>query len=369
MFFVIRQIPNIVYLDMGGICLMKKNWIKIAAIYIGTVIGAGFASGREIVEFFGVYGSRGLWGMYISGVLFSLLGSMILVKMYDYKIKSLDQLLEMFFPKYIKIIIDILIIISLYTGFSIMVSGSGALFKENLNLPYNIGIFIMIAFSFLVFLFNLEGFSMVNTILVPLLIIGIIFISLYLSKDGGYEISVLDGEILTSKGNFITSSFLYFGSNSLIILVVFSSILPLISSKNTAIVGGMAGGAILFLLAISIMRPILIYYEQVSHLDIPMLYISSLVSKSYKIIYSIILWIAMFTTAIANGFGFINKFSLKSKFLILLFCLSSMPLASLGFSNLVGVIYPIFGALGFIIIAILLIFSPIKRNSIVTIKK
>lgn len=38
---------------------MNKNWVKIASIYIGTVIGAGFASGREIIEFFGIYGLKG----------------------------------------------------------------------------------------------------------------------------------------------------------------------------------------------------------------------------------------------------------------------------------------------------------------------
>lgn len=348
---------------------MEKNWIKIAAIYIGTVIGAGFASGREIVEFFGVYGVKGLWGIYIVGVLFSILGSMLLLKVHDYKIKSLDELLERLFPKKIKVLIDILIIISLYTGFSIMVSGSGALFKENLNLSYNIGIIIMIIFSFIVFLFSLEGFSTVNTILVPLLIIGIIFTSLYLSRDGGYDISVLEGETLTAKGNFITSSILYFGSNSLIIIVVFSSILPLIDSKKTAIMGGMAGGVLLFLLAISLIKPILLYYEEVSNMDIPMLYISSLVGEFYRKMYSIILWIAMFTTALANGFGFINKFKIRSKFMIFLFCISSIPIARIGFSNLVSTIYPIFGVLGFIMILLILFTKPNKNSSIIKNKK
>ena len=339
---------------------MDKNWIKIVAIYIGTVIGAGFASGREIVEFFGVYGTKGLWGIYIAGILFSIFGSMLLLKIHDYKIKSLNELLERLFPKRFKVLIDILITISLYTGFSIMVSGSGALFKENLNLSYNMGIIVMIIFSFLVFLFSLEGFSTVNTILVPLLVIGIIFTSLYLSRDGGYDMNVLHGKNLTSKGNFVTSSILYFGSNSLIIIVVFSSILPLISSKNTALMGGMIGGILLFLLAISLIKPILIYYEQVINLDIPMLYISSLVSEAYRKMYSIILWIAMFTTALANGFGFINKFKIKNKFLILLFCISSIPIAKLGFSNLVSIIYPIFGILGCTMMLLVLFLKPTK---------
>ncbi len=59
---------------------MNKHWIKIASIYVGTVIGAGFASGREIIDFFGVYGIKGIWGIVIAGLLFSLVGSLLLIE-------------------------------------------------------------------------------------------------------------------------------------------------------------------------------------------------------------------------------------------------------------------------------------------------
>ena len=59
---------------------MNKELDEDCFIYIGTVIGAGFASGREIIEFFGVYGVKGIFGMIISGVLFSLAGSLLLIK-------------------------------------------------------------------------------------------------------------------------------------------------------------------------------------------------------------------------------------------------------------------------------------------------
>lgn len=78
---------------------MRKDWIKIASIYVGTVIGAGFASGREIIEFFGVYGIKGIWGMAISGILFSLIGSLLLVKVYNNKIKGFDELVSTLFGK------------------------------------------------------------------------------------------------------------------------------------------------------------------------------------------------------------------------------------------------------------------------------
>lgn len=337
---------------------MNKNWINIMFIYVGAVIGAGFASGREIVEFFGIYGIRGIWGIYISGILFSIIGSLILIKIYNKKIGSFNEMIYIVFRKRIRPFIDIIINLSLYTGFSIMIAGSGSIFKEQFNLPFNLGIMFMLVCSFIVFLFNLEGLSIINSILVPLLILGIITISLYIVAGELHGLPNIEGIHFTKKGNFITSAVLYFGSNCLIILAVFSSLLPMIDNRTTAIIGGVMGGIILYILGVSILSSILIHYDEVVSLDLPMLIICGHIGKRYRMIYSVILWIAMFTTALANGFGFINKNSYnKNKILVsTLLCISAIPLAKLGFSNLVGIIYPIFGVVGVLMTAYILLF-------------
>ncbi|MBU5428361.1 hypothetical protein KQI41_18370 [Tissierella pigra] len=336
---------------------MKKEWFNIASIYIGTVIGAGFASGREIIEFFGIYGVNGIWGMIIVGIILSLVGSLLLIKIYNNKINGFDELICNIFGERFGSLLDNIITFSLYTGFSVMVAGSGALFNQELNLSFNLGVIFMVILSFIVFLFSLEGLSFINTILVPLLIIGIIFTSLYLNIREGYNFSNVNGVNLTLKGNFITSALLYVGSNSLIIVVVFSSLLPIINSKKTAILGGSIGGVILFILGMSILTSMLIYYNEVFLLDIPMLKICDYINVGYRKFYAVILWIAMFTTALANGFGFINKLS-NSKYKILiigLYCLLSIPVAKLGFAKLVGILYPIFGLIGFFVLVFILL--------------
>ncbi len=35
---------------------LKLNFFHVALMYVGTIMGAGFASGREIWQFFGVFG-------------------------------------------------------------------------------------------------------------------------------------------------------------------------------------------------------------------------------------------------------------------------------------------------------------------------
>lgn len=331
---------------------MNRNWIKIASIYIGTVIGAGFASGREILDFFAIYGAKGIWGIYIAGLLFATVGSLLLYKIHKGQVKNFDQLNQDVFGKKLAPLVDALTILSLYTGFSVMVAGSGAVFKEQLGLPFYMGVVVMLVCCFIVFLFNLEGLSLINTILVPLLIIGILFTSHYFSSKTGYKFPYLDGISFTLKGNFISSAILYFGSNSLLIIVVFSSLGDLIDSRRTAILGGLTGGFILYILGMAILYSILLHFIEIQYVDVPMLKISNYISKDYGKIYSLILWIAMFTTALANGFGFVNRLgrSRNRIIVIVIFSISTIPLARLGFAKLIGIIYPVFGLIGSIMI-------------------
>ncbi|MCL1982865.1 MAG: hypothetical protein FWG53_07275, partial [Clostridiales bacterium] len=58
---------------------MKKtelSFISVAFMFVGTIMGAGFASGREIWQFFGVFGNRGYAGIAFVAALFMLIGFM-----------------------------------------------------------------------------------------------------------------------------------------------------------------------------------------------------------------------------------------------------------------------------------------------------
>ena len=50
-----------------------KNVLKIVFVIIGTLIGAGFASGQEIYVFFFSYGIEGFIGIIISSVVMGVL--------------------------------------------------------------------------------------------------------------------------------------------------------------------------------------------------------------------------------------------------------------------------------------------------------
>ena len=50
-----------------------KEVFKIAGAFVGVIVGAGFASGQEILQFFASFGSLGLVGCAVAGVVFVLL--------------------------------------------------------------------------------------------------------------------------------------------------------------------------------------------------------------------------------------------------------------------------------------------------------
>lgn len=47
-----------------------KTSFQVAATYVGAVMGAGFASGQEIQQFFARFGYWGLVGVVLSSFLF-----------------------------------------------------------------------------------------------------------------------------------------------------------------------------------------------------------------------------------------------------------------------------------------------------------
>ena len=57
--------------------VMNKQSIQIALAYMSVVIGGGFASGQEVLQFFTGYGLVGIVGTLVSGLMFAFLGMQI----------------------------------------------------------------------------------------------------------------------------------------------------------------------------------------------------------------------------------------------------------------------------------------------------
>lgn len=167
-----------------------KNVIKTVCVIIGTIIGAGFASGKEIYVFFNQYGIKGLLGIGIASILTGIIIYHVLTQIKDMEAENYHHYLEKIHMKpKIKEILNSIINIFLLISFYIMIAGFCAYFQQEFKIsPIMIGGIVSIL-CYLTFMGQIEGVTKINTILIPFLIIMMILVGM---KSGGIRISKAD---------------------------------------------------------------------------------------------------------------------------------------------------------------------------------
>ncbi len=326
-----------------------KNLLKIGAIYLGTVLGAGFASGQELVLFFVRFSRRGLLGCLIAGLLFCLLGSLILSKAYALPEKTYINYLETIFKKRTAGFLAFITEIFLCAGFCIMLSGTGAFFKERLSLSPAIGIIITDAICLSVFLGNLKGLSLVNLILTPIMIFGTVYVSLYTILTDCQPAWLPQ---VSSHGRFLPYAFFYVGYNMLTGAAVLVPASAIAEDSKTAAWGGVLGGALLTLMAV-LCSIALFLSEKVWSSALPMLMLAENAGSFAYILYSMVLYMAMLTTAVSTGFSVVERIHQAGAgraYAAFSVCLLAIPLSFVEFSVLVKYCYVFFGVLGILLV-------------------
>lgn len=326
-----------------------RNAIKIAGVYIGIIIGAGFASGQEINSFFTVYGNRWIEGMIVAGLLFSVVGSTILGIIQKNAIDTYSGFVECVMGKKIGKGMEWISGIFLCILFFTMSAASGAVAKEAFHINYLIGVYGMLIGCFIVFLFDVRGVVLMNSILAPFLILSGIFIGIYAYIMEGV-VDVFSFQEGFKNNQWAFSAVLYVSYNMITAVSVLVSMKPLLTSKKVARCAGILGGVSMALMGACMGAVLYIHYETVKGLEIPMLAIVGKYHSIIKNIYIFMLLAAIFTTAVGNGFGAVkwleSKLSVNPYFIKLLFLAVAGGMSWIGFSGFVGKLYPLFGFIG-----------------------
>ena len=145
--------------------------LKVVFVIIGTLIGAGFASGQEIYTFFFSYGINGMIGIIVSGSIIGLTIYKTFKILEKNNIKNYKEFLNVFIKndkikEFANAIINIFILVSFY----IMIAGFGAYLKQEINLNSILGSSILAILCFILFKTNINGIVKINEILIPILI-------------------------------------------------------------------------------------------------------------------------------------------------------------------------------------------------------
>src|SRR5699024_6341723 len=148
-------------------------------LIIGTTIGAGYASGRELWQFFGH--ESGL-AILLFATLFSLSVYVILKLSYERKSTDYVPVLRDIVGRKLTGVYDIMIFLYLVTTTVVMIAGSGAT-GQAFHVSYWWGVAFIVISLVVLFVRDISGLLSMNQIVLPLLIGGLLYILLAFAYD------------------------------------------------------------------------------------------------------------------------------------------------------------------------------------------
>ncbi len=335
-----------------------SNILKVAFLYMATIIGAGFASGQEIIQFFSIYYKGGFLGIILAGGLFSIIGYIVLSKVYTERIRSYDEFLFPMMGYFLGRVMEFIVMLFMACVMSVMTAGLGNILMDITGLDYRVCVIIGVAVCLIAILTNIKGIVMLSSVISPVLIAGIVFVGCYILVSKDTSVFNISNKFSVITDNWVFSAILYVSYNTILSTVLLTGMLPYLKSRKVSAWGGVLGGGMLGVTALILNSALYLFYPHSITSEIPVLGIIQNNSILLSQIYSGVLILAMFISTVTSGYCLADRISKKMKLnyklVAVILCAMTIPLTSLGFSNLISTLYPVFGYLGLFMVFVIL---------------
>ena len=328
-----------------------KKILKAVFVIIGTLIGAGFASGQEIYIFFYQYGVNGIFGILISSMLLGFVTYKVLSISKENEVTNYKNFLKKFIKqeRYLEIFNSIMNIFILIT-FYIMIAGFGAYFEQQWGIHALIGSILLAIICYFVFLRDVSGLIKVSQYIVPLLMGSLLIIGINVI-DFGNIFEIIHYVPENTSWKWILDSVLYGSYNTILLIPVLIALRNLISNKKEQNMISVLTAVLIILLSFIVFFILAKIDVNIQNLEMPAVYVASKISPIFQYIYGFIILSSILTTSISLGTSLLENIAhtkKKYKQYAILICISSVLVSNIGFSNLVNLLYPVFGYIGLI---------------------
>lgn len=355
---------------------MKEDLSKIfqiAFVFIGTIVGAGLASGQEILNFFTSYGLSSFIGIIFCGffyIVIAIIASKISIK---YNLNSYAELMSIVSPNILGKLTSVITTLFMLSSASIILAGSGALLNQFFGIPKLIGSLIMMTVAIFFLLRDTNGLIEVNSFIVPILIFTITLITVlyFLFCKDIFSVDFIN-KFEPRKTGIVLSTLLYSAFNATSSCGVIVPLSNQIKKPKNMIIGVTLGAIGLAVLSFIINLLLMVNQPYIYEYEIPLLLVAQRFGTIIQALLLTVILLEMFSTEISDVYSIsktLNKvFKIKFKNAIFLVIFIAFPISTLGFSNLIKTLYPIFGALCLIFISQTIIFY-IKNRKIINDKQ
>ncbi|PWZ96893.1 hypothetical protein DD924_13235, partial [Staphylococcus pseudintermedius] len=228
---------------------MKKysEAIKIAFAYVGVVVGAGFSTGQEVLQFFSQFGIYSYIGVVISGLILTFIGRQVAKIGTAFDAENHESTLEYLFGKKLGLVIDYVLILSLYAVTITMIAGAGSTFNESFGVPTWLGALIMCIIVYITLLMDFNKIVRALGVVTPVLIVLVVLIAAASLFQGSIPFSKINSVV--EKPNLGIAIWNGFNYGGLAFAVGFSTLVAIGGDASKRLVSGLGGliGGVVYL--------------------------------------------------------------------------------------------------------------------------
>lgn len=354
---------------------------------VGTVVGAGFGSGQELLRFFTSFGKWGTVGLLLAVALFWAAGAQAIAISHRKRVSSYHEILAEVCGRTAAPFVDLIVVSMFFGGLAVMIAAGGAVVQQEFGWPYWTGALVMAGLTALTNLFGLKGITRVNTTVVVAMIVAIFMVCGSTLTGGvkagpGTSWARVEGlspfghippspvlPVMTEEPDipaatplppqpadlrpapwWPVSSFLYVAYNLLLAMGVLAPLAARCHRSSVAHRGASMAWLVLLSTAMASHLAMSANWRLVAGTEVPMVQLAAGMGPVMLGIYAAVLWVEVYTTAVASLYGLTVRVAGEGRraypLAVGLFTGAALAVSGYGFSSLVGAIYPAFGVAG-----------------------
>ena len=330
------------------------NILIVTYSIVAAIIGAGFASGQEMLLYFVVFNKYGILGIVITTFIFMLFIYAVLSLCVKARLNEYEDFIGIFKSYLASRIIKIITLAFSFAVYSAMISASGEILFNSFGLPRSIGTLLCTVFSVVLLSVCGDKVFTLNAMLGIILVLLITFSTMYMLFYR--EFHTFSSETISA----INSGLIYSGYNLVSLSPVLVTLSKRLKSQTDTIAVSISAGVVSFIIMGLTFWLISIYANKINLGELPMLTLAKRQNTAFAGIYTFVLSSAIMTTLISSGGGLCDALKIKSNPLKLsLLSAVAYFVAGFGFSNLINTLYRVCGIVG-LFVCILIIYNSLK---------
>ena len=338
--------------------------------FIGVVVGAGFASGQEAMQYFVAFGEWGLWGIALAAALMMVTGVSILqLGSYFQAVEHTAVYNKIASPVTAKIL-DWSTLVTLFSIGFVMFAGGGSNINQQFpSIPVWVGGTVMLILVLLVGLMDVDRVTRVIGTITPFIIVFVVLATGYTILTADVDFASLNtwaiDNVNTSLPNWWLSALNYTGLN-VMTAVSMSIVIGGNFLDNRAVgIGGLIGGFLYLILLALLVFALFFEAKDVNGEDMPVLKLITGIHPVLGILMTLVIYGMVFNTAIGMFYALGKRLTRNNpqRFypVYAASCIIGFILSFIGFQSLVSNVYPILGYLGLLMIFVM-VYNRIKNR-------